>query len=70
MNINNEGFYVRYQRENRFVSFACTDRESLNALILFLTSRNSDSFPQTEEGLSIVTNMTINPDFHIWGGPR
>lgn len=46
-------------------TYACTDLAALADLILHLTGRAADTFPQ-EDGIPVITRVHIGYPFQIW----
>ena len=83
MPVNREGYLVHFRSDDpdaRYRTYACANRVGLDALILHLTGRTADSYPQDSRGLPKIPPMLLGPGagfrarlviahpLHIWTG--
>jgi hypothetical protein len=75
MSINKEGYLVTFKTYDSGApsarrTYACTDRDGLDALILHLTGREAGTFgpSSTQHELPQVPGMSIAFPLHIWSG--
>jgi hypothetical protein len=69
ININRSGYLVNYRHpQDGLRTYACADRDSLDALILHLTGREASTFPRDSRGLPVMGafGITIAHPVHIW----
>ena len=63
--VNENGYLLTVLAEG-IRTYACADRGALDALILRLTDRRADSFPQDHRGLPSIVSIRIAHPVHIY----
>lgn len=65
--VNKSGYLVDIKTKDGYRSYGVTGWNALSALILYLTGRDAQTFPEDDRGIPNVPGMRIGHPFHIWG---
>lgn len=66
--INKTAYLVSRRKDGELRTYACASLDGLHELILHLTGREADTFPQDTRGLPNAQNhgISIAYPLHIW----